>query len=773
MQRTAFFLSSILAVTLLFHAWAMASTQAPPLAPAASNVELLQKSLSQAKAAFDTDFKSAMEQVAALIKQLDDAEAAQRPISAGEQAVFEEALLMEARGNVRVLKNDAARDDFRKLLRLNPNFSSDKTSPRENQILDDIRLNEMGTLEIQGQPQDANLMLNSQKIGTLQPMLQKWLLSPGHYVLSVEKGEFAPERREFDLAAKQTQSLSDIQLLRLNIPLVFLFNQAGVEVWINEKRIETSRPLSEALQSLSPPLTAYAQQQAATTGWDAKNISAALVPRFDISTPRDVAFKKDCFFTETRRINILVEALRKLNEQTPLWFDPNVSFLNLRPNQGILSVTSMPSPAVVTFDGQTLGNSPLQQTVCAGKHTVVVRTQREGHESPLELTNNATMNVRARLKPTLAVVTLSGDSNASSAGSAISEVPARLKSMLELFYVLPVDKTLFERELQRVNLKPELLVDAFRSLDSTGQPSQPVPGALQQVTRNLGASLLLLGFTGLAGGEGSETTWALLSIDSVPIDLVRLRGRSVDELMTDLKRLDEPAVVDDILVQSQLGFQTFDTRFPAAPLVVVKVWPATPAEVAGLRVGDIILSVDGAKMDSKTLATTVASASPEKRFLLEVLLNDGSRKTLPVATVKQPILWTRFRRSEKKFSNHLIARFQNAVEGQPASPSINLIRLNLAVAMMQGEQWAEAIRVLERTTGPLPGGATGRVSEATVYFLEGQCEEALGSKEKAVAWYQKAAESNCEWCMIDSMDSETASGAARRRLNVLKSTPTK
>lgn len=771
MQRTVSFLWFILAIVFLFPGRVVAAPQAPAPASPTPHLELMQKSLAQAKAAFDTDFKSAMEQVAALNKQLDEAQAAARPISAGEQAVFEEALLLEARGNVRVLKNDAARDDFRKLLRLNPNFSSDKTSPRENQILDDIRSNEMGTLEIQGQPQDSDLVLNNQKIGTLQPMLQKWLLFPGHYVLTIEKTEFAPERKEFDLAAKQTQSLTDIQLLRLNIPLVFFFNQPGVEVWIAEKRVETSRPLSEALHSLSPPLATDAQQQAATTGWDTKNVSAALLPRFDISTARDVVFKKDCFFTETRRVNIPVEALRKLNEQTPLWFDPNVSFLNLRPNQGILSVTSVPSSAMVTFDGRTLGNTPLQQTVCAGKHTVVVRNAREGYGSTVELTNNATMNVEARLKPTLAALTITGDSNASTPTSPASEVASRLESTLVHFHVLPVDKTLFDRELQRVNLKPESLLEAFRSLDPSGQPPQPVPGALQQVTRNLGASLLLLGFTGLERSEENETAWALLSIDSSPIDLVRLRGRSTDELVADLNRLDDPANVEDILAGAQMGFQAIDTRFPTAPLVIVKVWPATPAEVVGLHVSDIILSVDGTKVDSKTLAAAVASASPEKRFSLEVLSVDGSRKTLAVATVKQPILWTRFRQSGNRFSNHLIARFQNAVEDQPASLVSNLIRLNLAVALMQGEQWSRALQVLEKMTGPLPGGATGRVTEATVYFLEGQCEEALGATEQALAMYQKASESNCEWCMIDSLDSDTASEAARRRLNVLKSTP--
>lgn len=738
--------------------------QASGSAAPSPDVAALQKSLDQAKSDFDSNFKNAMDQVAALIKQLDDALSAQRPVSPDERKVYEEALLLEARGNLRVMKNEAAREDFRKLLRLNPNFTSDTMTPRESQTLDEIRQNEMGSIELQGQPQGARITVNQQEIGLLQPITQRWWFFPGHYVVSIEKSEFAPDHREFDLAAKQALSWTDVQLLQLNIPLVLFFSQPSVEVWSEEKRLETSRPLPEVLQSLNPPLAQFAQKQVTTSGWDPAHMSAVVLPSFDATAAREIVFKKECFLPETRRFEIPLDSLRKLNEQTPLWVDPTLSFINLRPNQGILMVTSIPSPATVLLGGQSLGSTPLQQTVCAGKQTLVVRTAEEGYEAPIEVVREGTLSVEARLKPTLAAVIIDRTQAEGGLSTNLAGVADRLKATLNQFFVIPVKLPRWDQELKRLNLSAESLRNAVDAIDLSGQIAQPVPGELQQVARNFEASLLLLGFP----AANDQTTWVLLSIESNQMDVVRVRGSSNEEILTALKQLNEPGSIQDALFQQDLGFQTIDTSLSSSPLVVTRVWPNSAAEQAGIREGDIILSVNGTKMDTRQLAAAISKATVGTRFALEIRSTDGSQKTVTAASTKEPVAWSRYPISDNTFFEHYIPRLRDALNTSQPTALANLMRLNLGVALMRGEQWAEALDALSKiAAGGFPSNSSGRITDATVQFLMGQCEEALGLKDKAKETYEKAAGSNCEWCLVDSIGVETASAAGRRRLALL------
>ncbi|MBZ5537154.1 MAG: PEGA domain-containing protein [Acidobacteriia bacterium] len=758
--------SIILAMALFATPAFSGATQTPAAPSTRPDITSLQKALDQAKSDFDSNFKGAMEQVAALIKQLDETIAAQQPLSVEERKVYEEALLLEARGNLRVLKNEAAADDFRKLLRLNPNFAAETLTPRENQTLEDIRQNEMGAIEVQGQPQGARISVNQQEKGVLQPIAQRWRLFPGHYVVLIEKLDFAPERREFDLAAKQILSWTDIQLLRLRIPLVLFFDQPSVETWGGDKRLDTSRPLREVVQSLAPPLGQFAQQQAMLSGWDPARMSAVAIPNFDVSTSREIIFKKECFLPETRRFEIPVESLRKLNEQTPLWIDPTLSFISLRANQGTLAMTSMPSPASVLLGGKSLGPTPLKQTVCAGKHVLVVRTADEGYEAPVEIVRDGTLSIEARLKPTLAVVVVDRAQTGNISVTHLAEAGDRLKATLDRFFVIPVKLPERDRELQRLSLTEETLRDAFHGIEPTGQAPQPIPGALQQMARNFGASLLLLGFP-----EGEDqTTWVLLSIESSRLDVVRLRSASSDEMVASLKQLNEPSHVEEALFQPDLGLRTIDTNLPTAPLVVVRVWPASPAEQAGIRVGDIILSVNGTKMETNQLQLATAQAPPGTRFSMEIRGADGGQKAAVLASTNEPVVWPLSPAASNAFFEQFIARLRDALDGTKPPPLENLIRLNLAVALMRGDRFAEALNVLSKiASGRFPGTLAGRITDATALYLTGRGEEALGMKEKSKATYEKAAQSNCEDCIVDSVDVEPASAAARRRLSVLGS----
>ncbi|HEU4651413.1 MAG TPA: Do family serine endopeptidase, partial [Croceibacterium sp.] len=69
---------------------------------------------------------------------------------------------------------------------------------------------------------------------------------------------------------------------------------------------------------------------------------------------------------------------------------------------------------------------------------------------------------------------------------------------------------------------------------------------------------------------------------------------------------------------------------------IQSVQPGEPAEVAGLKAGDVVLRVDGKDVTpDQTLSFIVANIEPGKRINLDII-RDGQRSTLPVTVGRRP-----------------------------------------------------------------------------------------------------------------------------------------
>jgi serine protease Do len=81
--------------------------------------------------------------------------------------------------------------------------------------------------------------------------------------------------------------------------------------------------------------------------------------------------------------------------------------------------------------------------------------------------------------------------------------------------------------------------------------------------------------------------------------------------------------------------------------LVARVIPEAPAEEAGLRAGDIVLSVDGKRVDDPIeLSKTVAAIAPGTKIELEIL-RDGEREELTLVLGERPATGERRRRLER------------------------------------------------------------------------------------------------------------------------------
>jgi membrane-associated protease RseP (regulator of RpoE activity) len=71
--------------------------------------------------------------------------------------------------------------------------------------------------------------------------------------------------------------------------------------------------------------------------------------------------------------------------------------------------------------------------------------------------------------------------------------------------------------------------------------------------------------------------------------------------------------------------------------VIVEVLPDSPAEQGGLRVGDVIVAVDGQQLDSgDELADLIAEYEPGDRVTLEIERPDGGSRRVNVRLAEHP-----------------------------------------------------------------------------------------------------------------------------------------
>ncbi len=81
------------------------------------------------------------------------------------------------------------------------------------------------------------------------------------------------------------------------------------------------------------------------------------------------------------------------------------------------------------------------------------------------------------------------------------------------------------------------------------------------------------------------------------------------------------AIGDDYLNQPEQGIETylgFDYRLPKLPAVIEKVWPNTPAERAGLRAGDQVMTANNQAIEDWPELVEVIRSSANQAITLEV-----------------------------------------------------------------------------------------------------------------------------------------------------------
>jgi membrane-associated protease RseP (regulator of RpoE activity) len=741
---------------------AAAQVQPPVQPPAAVPSQLVpladpfQSRVERAAQLMDTDPQAALEAIDHLAVESIELRRT-RPLAPAERTSHRQLFILRARGHLQAMNNDKVDESLRELLRVDPFFNQALT-PREQEVLDAIRTRESGLLEVSSAVRDCKVLVDGIEIGVTGDVPVRASLVNGTYYLRLEKPGFQAAGATLTIAAAQTLSVTDLAPKAQIPPIAFLSDRAGVEVLVDNAHAGETMRVPALRERLSAEEASALDQAMSLARFDPATSAGFLLRDPPVDRSVSVRFRGECLVEETRTISITADALAKLDAASPLLWFGDGSTVRMRPDVGMLRVTSSPTDADVYVDGQMVGRSPFERQVCVGDHRVRIRHRIGSYIVMVSVVRGRTETVDAVLKPGLAflgaVETVQGALHP--APDLMSAIDRALSSVVKSFRLAPpVD---IPPEVQRWTdtSTAELIAAADRG------DSDAVKRWLRTAADNYDAPLLM---TAVARGPASDAATAvdlmLFWIDHPGVDRVRVQRMSPEGLNQVLKQIENPADPARLVFANDLGMRVADSLLPDASLVVVSVEPGSPAALGGIRPGDGIASVDGSPVTASQVADRVAEKRPGDLLAIQLSGSQGKQVAVPVqrrprrAPVFDPTL----------FGNVVIAKLVAASAAAGNSSDRELIAFSLALARMRFGQWREALDQLGNL-GQLPSGLG--VSQAAATYFRARCHLELGERDRALSLLREAASADSQ---VLADDGATVGALVKLRLGSLGEAP--
>jgi hypothetical protein len=624
---------------------------------------------------------------------LDRAVAMLEPLAFREpasRAALVNAFELRARARFGMSNPEGAMSDFRALLGLEPGFTlPDGVSPRVVALLDEVRTATIGTIELQLDPADGQLIVD----GVPRPSTGgKLAVAAGAHTLRVSRVGYRPIDQPVTVMAGQTLPLR-IALERVSSVVTLTTAPAGAEVFVNG--VSKGKTETAAAAAFAADVASHLQI--------AQDQVAALILA-DLSTGTfDVEYRRDCYLTEKKRITIA--------ELGDLIVEP----VAMKPSVGSLVLDSEPAGAAVLIDGDARGESPVTiEGVCSGTHVVEFRSSVGRAVERVALESGASLTVRGRVRPAFAL--LSADVAADDPRVAVERALAPSEPVL--LYAPPAD----------------VLKDVLGQSGATptwfGLAEGDPPADLRDRARRLADAL---GAQGLAWVQpvvpgSKEVRVALLTPGSTEPDELRMVLDQPESVKLALERLQAPIV----LMRGAVGASFIDA-LDVKGAIVLDVDPGLAGAEAGLTPGDVITQLDGQPVESALdLESKLASLQPGQQLSLGVKTHAGRTATVGVVLRRVPTLMTT---GDRSLPANVTVAVLKALAATTTDPALQpIVRLNLAAALLRSGDGREAQALLKEVS--LPSGPG--VSAGTVQYLLGEAALAQGDQAGARQYWEAA-----------------------------------
>jgi hypothetical protein len=640
------------------------------------------------------------------VPALDRSIAMLEPLLASDAAVkpsLVSAYEMRARARFGLGDKDGTTADLGALLRLEPSFAfGGQVSPRVVSLLDEVRGTIVGALQLAVEPSDATIQLNGQPYTVSAAPLP---LAAGDYALKATRRGYKPVADTVVITAGETKQL-DVAMERSSAVVYLVTSPADVEVTVDG--------VSRGRTTAGPPGPPY-EDAPNQLGVAPETVSQPLVLEDLLQGAHTVRFSRSCHTTDERRI--VIEALS----------DYKLEPIKLARAVAAVDIASTPAGARIYVDGEPRGSAPASlDDVCEGARVVELRSPQGRFVRRLEIKAGDQVKVEGTPRPAFAL--LPGGSGAGQALTAKVERALSASQQITLF--VPAGNSASEA-LAAANVPADWL-----AFDADGRPVGAASSIGAMARRDLSAKLAqTLDVQGVAAitqlsPASSDVVIALLAAGAGQPDVVSLVPDRLDSMNRAMARID----FAPNLVRHSLGLLVIEVA-DAQGAAVARVDPEGAAEKAGIKPGEIIVSVDGqpvgqpgafkAAVDAKAVGDTVA---------LQVQQPDGTTRSASLPVTGSPRLISVGDQTLLFNPLAVVLRSHLATASEAEQP---FVRLNLGVALMRLGDYAGAREQFEAVS--LPAG-TG-IAKGTQQYLLGLALEGMGDLPGAQRAWQAAASS--------------------------------
>ena len=638
--------------------------------------------LQEARRAYDAlDFEGARTALTAMI--------AEWSVSTDDATKPLLAAAYELRG--RTLQNlrdpDGARNDWRAMLLLVPGYTFPvEAGPRALALFEEVRATTVGMVDIAISPADAEVRVDGRLIPDRPLRLS---LADGPHTVAATRRSHRSVEQAFTVKAGETTTVP-LALERTRTTVTFSAIPNQVDVFVNGEARGTTQPDPAA---------------ASTSAGPEPRPSAAFVME-EVPTGRyTLDLRAPCFVSEQRALDV----------QRPQ--DIRLDTIRLTPARAEVSVQSdAPDARIVTSSGITEKNDmrpPQVLSLCAGPYVVQVRSPLGRDLRRYDLKTGQKEQFSARVRPAFALVPGAEPNGAGAVGRDV-----RLTA--EQAFRDAANVTLFVAD------------EGSGSLPATTTAERRA--VVTKVARDIGAQ----GLAGLSRDAASPDTLmlALWSPGSGRPDIFRWRAGDAASAAEIIRRLDARPT----LTRVWLGVLAIDVI--DVGVVVVSTEPGIAGTAPGLQPGDVIVTAGGRSLSAAADLLTAAEAREAGQTLpLEVRDRTGASRRVEIAVNRVPRVIDPL--DQTILPNTLAVYLAGRLQSRLAPLDEAAVRLNLAVARIQAEAWAEARTELEAVEALAPKSALSQpvqnaISGSAAYLLGIAAEKSGDAAGAERAWTRAA-----------------------------------
>ncbi len=620
-------------------------------------------------------------------------------------------------------ENELVEAGLTRMLEIEPAADVDRSraSPKLVAQLDALRKVMLGEIELVLEPPDAQVRIDGRRVDALAgpvPVLA------GQHLIEVSLPGYQAVDRPLEVEAGKRVSL-ELTLERTSAVLRLFTRPAGATVSVDGE-------VRGVTQAMAPDTPA--------TGIGAAGQTPEILPQTPTSAFRREEFSEELIIEGLMpglvRLEVAKDGYRPQRFELPIdeLLDYPMPPIVLEEESGRLVFTDFPAGAEIRLDGQVRqpdnpGSARPQLKLSPGAYHVTVNAgPSKMFSTQLTLADRQTMEISVRLQPGLAFLgVLGGDPD--TARNLAQSLKVRLGetgkwSLIDFSARAP-------QVLRQAGVSAESLraVEAEaaagrRSAIDWPRVQQAVDGAVEGLVY-----VLAVPDNDLVATGASVWIWPRSPGPPTPD---RLRLPLGDPAALEALKASFSRTVN--LRRGWVGALLVDTGAAPHPMVV-DVTPASPADVAGLSLGDLVAGVSGVPVTGRAAFDQRIAAAEIGEVLELGVLSDGQPRTVKLTLGSSPDLLAR--RRADLLESVAYAELVLAAETVAAEDAW-IVEADQALILLRAGEWRAAARRLNTIRAPQSSHGVG---QATVDYLLGIALSAAGPdfRDGARQSFEKAA----------------------------------